>query len=66
VSTGAAERGATAARLLLERIEDPDLPPRRYTVAPRLMVRESTVGSAAARPHPAPTCCPASSAANTR
>jgi LacI family transcriptional regulator len=47
VSTGAAERGATAARLLLERIEDPDLPPRRYTVAPRLMVRESTVGSAA-------------------
>lgn len=48
VSTGAAERGATAARLLLERIEDPELPPRRYTVPPRLVVRESTAGRAAA------------------
>ena len=46
VSTGAAERGATAARLLLERIADPDLEPRRYTVPPRLVVRESTAGDA--------------------
>jgi LacI family transcriptional regulator len=54
VSTGAAERGTTAARLLLERIEDPDLPPRRYTVPPRLVVRESTVGGAAAAHTAAP------------
>jgi LacI family transcriptional regulator len=46
VSTGAAERGAAAARLLLERIADPELEPRRYTVPPRLVVRESTVSGA--------------------
>ena len=49
VSTGAAERGATAARLLLERIADPELAPRRCTVPPRLVVRESTVGTTSPR-----------------
>jgi LacI family transcriptional regulator len=42
VSLRAAERGAMAARLMLERLADPDLPPRRITVEPRLVVRESS------------------------
>ena len=33
--------GAEAARLLLERIENPDGPPRRVILPPRLVVRES-------------------------
>lgn len=34
--------GAEAARLLLERIENPDGPPRRVILPPRLVVRETT------------------------
>ena len=33
--------GAEAARLLLERIENPDGPPRRVILPPQLVVRES-------------------------
>ncbi|MEM7032452.1 MAG: LacI family DNA-binding transcriptional regulator [Chloroflexota bacterium] len=33
--------GQTAAQLLLERIADPDLPPRQVTVPARLVIRES-------------------------
>jgi LacI family transcriptional regulator len=42
VSLGAAERGRLAANLLLSRLEDPQLPPRRETVAPKLTVRASS------------------------
>ena len=42
VNLGSADRGTIAASLLLERIKDPDRPPRRITVAPRLVVRGST------------------------
>ena len=42
VSLGSAERGRLAATLLLERLADPDKPPRRVTVQPRLSVRESS------------------------
>ncbi|WP_245718897.1 LacI family DNA-binding transcriptional regulator [Micromonospora rhizosphaerae] len=42
VSLDAAERGRIAAQLLLERINDPSLPPRRITVAPHLVVRDSS------------------------
>lgn len=34
-------RGQLAARMLLDRIADPDLPPRREKVLPRLVARES-------------------------
>jgi DNA-binding LacI/PurR family transcriptional regulator len=34
--------GKLAARMLLDRIADPDLPQRREVIAPRLVVREST------------------------
>jgi LacI family transcriptional regulator len=44
VSLGAMERGMLAGRLLLERLAQPDLPPRRRTVPPQLMVRESSAG----------------------
>jgi LacI family transcriptional regulator len=47
VSLGSAERGRLAATLLLERLADPDKPPRRVTVQPRLSIRES---SATGRP----------------
>lgn len=43
VSLGSADRGRIAATLLLDRLEDPSRPPRRITVAPRLVVRGSTV-----------------------
>jgi LacI family transcriptional regulator len=46
VSLGAAERADAAVRLLLERIADRDLAPRRVTVPPRLVVRDSTAGRA--------------------
>lgn len=49
VSLGAAERADAAVRLLLERIADRDLAPRRITVPPRLVVRAST------SPQPTPT-----------
>jgi LacI family transcriptional regulator len=42
VSMQSALRGEFAARLLLERFADPDLPPRRETVMPRLVIRESS------------------------
>jgi LacI family transcriptional regulator len=58
VSTGAAERGATAARLLLERIADPELEPRRFTVPPRLVMRESTITSVLIQGGQAPATVP--------
>jgi LacI family transcriptional regulator len=42
VSLGAEERGRWAARMLLDRIARPDLPPRREQVGPRLVIRESS------------------------
>ncbi|MFI9644035.1 LacI family DNA-binding transcriptional regulator [Micromonospora sp. NPDC051925] len=42
VSLGSASRGRRAAELLLERIADPTLPPRREQVAPDLVVRASS------------------------
>jgi LacI family transcriptional regulator len=42
VSLEAAALGKAAARMLLDRIADPDLPLRREVIAPRLVVREST------------------------
>jgi LacI family transcriptional regulator len=42
VSLEAAALGKAAARMLLDRITDPDLPLRREVIAPRLVVREST------------------------
>lgn len=41
VSLESAVRGQMAARMLLDRIADPDLPPRVEKVVPRLVVRES-------------------------
>jgi LacI family transcriptional regulator len=42
VSLGSAERGRIAARFLLERIKEPGLPHRQVSVAPRLVIRESS------------------------
>jgi DNA-binding LacI/PurR family transcriptional regulator len=42
ISLLAGERGRVAAQLLLERLETPDLAPRRVTVTPRLIVRGSS------------------------
>ena len=42
VSLGSEKRGQLAARMLLDRLADPDLPPRRAVVQPRLAVRESS------------------------
>lgn len=47
VDLGAHERGRTAARLLLERLADPDLGPRRVTVQPHLTVRRSSLKESA-------------------
>jgi LacI family transcriptional regulator len=47
VSLGAAERGRLAAGLLLGRLGDPDLPPRREMVSPTLAVRASSEGGPA-------------------
>jgi LacI family transcriptional regulator, galactose operon repressor len=44
VSLGSAERARIAAGMLLERLTDPSLGPRHLTVAPRLIVRESSGG----------------------
>lgn len=44
VSLGSADRGRRAAALLLERIADPRLPPRRVHVPPDLVVRASSGG----------------------
>ncbi|MEU4366147.1 LacI family DNA-binding transcriptional regulator [Micromonospora chersina] len=58
VSLGSAERGRRAAALLLQRIADPTLPPRREQVAPSLAVRASSAATpfvpAPAEPAPAP------------
>ncbi|MEU1688415.1 LacI family DNA-binding transcriptional regulator [Micromonospora sp. NPDC005707] len=59
VSLGSAERGRRAAELLLSRIADPALPPRREQVAPSLAVRASSATAplsvpAPAEPAPAP------------
>ncbi|MFI7637243.1 LacI family DNA-binding transcriptional regulator [Nonomuraea sp. NPDC049400] len=48
VSLGSAERGKAAAELLLERLQGGDREPRLVTVPPRLVVRASTAGEAAA------------------
>lgn len=42
VSLGSAERGRTAARLMLDLATDPDQPARQVVVGPTLMVRESS------------------------
>lgn len=42
VSLGSAERGRLAASLMIERLADPSLAPRRRKVEPSLIVREST------------------------
>jgi LacI family transcriptional regulator len=47
VSLGSAERGRTAAELLLDRLQDGDVTPRLVTVPPRLVVRASTAGEQA-------------------
>jgi LacI family transcriptional regulator, galactose operon repressor len=44
VSLGSGERARLAANLLLDRLKDPTLPPRHRTVAPYLVVRESSGG----------------------
>ncbi|MEV4755420.1 LacI family DNA-binding transcriptional regulator [Micromonospora sp. NPDC049559] len=54
VSLGSAARGRRAAELLLERIADPSLPPRREHVAPSLAVRASSRPGAVVRHVPAP------------
>lgn len=41
VRAPASEIGAAAARLLLDRIADPDLPARRITIVPQLVIRSS-------------------------
>lgn len=47
VDLAAHDRGGAAARLLLERLEDPDRPSQRVTIQPRLSVRGSSdLGSA--------------------
>jgi LacI family transcriptional regulator, galactose operon repressor len=45
--------GAEAARLLLERIENPDAPPRRIILPPRLVLRESCAAATSAELEPA-------------
>jgi LacI family transcriptional regulator len=42
VSLGSTERARIAARLMLDRLADPALTPRHLTVAPHLVVRESS------------------------
>ena len=50
VSLAAMERGMLAGRMLIERLARPDLPPRRRTVPPRLIVRESSTRSGGGQP----------------
>lgn len=49
VSLGSAERGRTAAELLLARIQDPKREPQRVIVQPELIVRASTEPATAAK-----------------
>lgn len=48
VSLGAGERGRAAAELLLGQLEEPGREPRRVSVEPRLVARESTLGAESA------------------
>ncbi len=64
VSLGSADRGRRAAELLLERIADPDLPPRREHVAPSLAVRASSTVGRPTRSGPPPTRRPSSGPAS--
>jgi LacI family transcriptional regulator len=48
VDLGGGERGRIAARLLLDRLENPDAPLRSEAIAPYLVVRETTVKDDAA------------------
>jgi LacI family transcriptional regulator, galactose operon repressor len=50
VDLGALERGRAAARLLLDRLDQPDRQPQRVTVQPHLTVRRSSQKEGAARP----------------
>ncbi|MBB5869782.1 LacI family transcriptional regulator [Allocatelliglobosispora scoriae] len=43
VDLGGGERGRMAARMLLDRLETPDLPPRHESIVPFLAVRDTTV-----------------------
>jgi len=43
------ELGITGANLLVDRIEDPSLPPRQIELTPRLIIRGSTAAATAAR-----------------
>jgi LacI family transcriptional regulator len=52
VSLGSVTRGRRAAELLLERIADPALPPRREQVPPSLVVRASSAPPGATRAAP--------------
>lgn len=42
VNLGSAERAQTAARLLVDRLRDPDLPARKIVIEPKLTIRESS------------------------
>ncbi|MFC5924002.1 LacI family DNA-binding transcriptional regulator [Micromonospora vulcania] len=59
VSLGSTERGRRAAELLLQRIADPTLPPRREQVPPSLAIRASS-GASIPRPAGSPTTHPSS------
>ncbi|WP_240675114.1 LacI family DNA-binding transcriptional regulator [Cellulomonas endophytica] len=54
VSLGTAERGRAAARLLLDRLDEPDRVRRSVLVAPRLVARESTGAVHRSAPEAAP------------
>jgi LacI family transcriptional regulator len=49
VSLEAEGRGRWAARMLLDRIDHPDVPPRREQMGPRLVIRESSLPTAGHR-----------------
>lgn len=66
VSLGAAERGRHAAELLLTRLIDPDLEPRRISVDPVLAVRQSCGGDPLPSRHSRSTPLPATGTRATR
>jgi LacI family transcriptional regulator, galactose operon repressor len=49
VNLGSQQRAAAAARLLLERLDDPERPARLVTVEPTLTIRESSLGDRPSR-----------------
>lgn len=65
VCLGSAERGMQAATLLLDRIKEPDRATSRVTVQPRLVERDSSAASAAAR-KTAPAATRSTASAATR